>query len=278
VTIKRILAIHDLSGFGHTSLLTAVPIFYRMGIEVAVLPTALLSANTDHPGYSSQDTYSFMHQSLRHWLRLELQFDAVYSGFLGSETQVELLQQYIPLLAKPGAPVLVDPVLGDNGRLYECYTKNMISAMRSLVGISSIITPNLSELAFLLGLSLPVLDLRGGCQSLSLSGPAEIIVTSAPAAEGGNSSVLYYNRSTDRFTEFACQYEPIDYPGAGDCFASMFLAGLLNGFSTEMSIKGSIRFLKEAFSRSLDLVEDRRSGIALAAALREDPYKWFVNE
>lgn len=275
MSMKRILAIHDLSGFGHTSLLAAVPIFYRMGIEVAVLPTLLLSANTDHPGYGSLYTDTFMRKSLEHWQRLELSFDAIYSGFLGSEAQVELLKEFIPKLTSPDAPILVDPVLGDNGKLYNCYSESMIQAMRSLVQISSIVTPNLSELAFLLGSDLPISDLQNACRCLSALGPAKVIVTSAPGEDGSNSAVLYYNGSEDSFKRFGCQYEPIDFPGAGDCFASMFLAGLLNGFSTTEAIEGSIRFLKAAFGQSMALVKDRRSGIALAAALAQDPIKWF---
>ncbi len=273
----RILAAHDLSGFGHTSLLAAIPLMYRMGIETAVLPTALLSANTDHPGYRGLDTTKFMEQTLQHWQEMELRFDAVYTGFLGCEQQATLLKEHIPKLKKPLTPVLIDPVLGDNGKLYACYNHTMIEAMRSLIELSNIITPNYTEAAFLLGETLAATkpDLRTQCKKLSLLGPKQVIITSAPGSDGTHSVVACYNYATDYYAEFNCCYLPVDYPGAGDCFAAMFLAATLQGHSMEIAVKGTIAFLHAAFSQSQTLVADRRSGIALAEALKTDPDHWF---
>ncbi len=341
---KRILAIHDLSGFGHTSLLAAIPIMYAMGIEVAVLPTVLLSANTDYPDYQSLETTTYMARALRHWQELGLSFDAIYSGFLGSEVQVAMLKENLPRLMKPHAITLVDPVLGDNGKLYSCYGHDMVNAMRSLLSISDIITPNFSEAAFLLEESLPEnIDsalLKDWCKRLAELGPQEVIITSAPNHEGkidneyctitsdnnintphpgldpgspiisgdscfrrkeetvssgypliaGDSSfrrkeetgslhvnnmVVYYNNEISSYQEFPCDYEPVDFPGAGDCFASLFLAARLKEYSSEVAIKGCIRFLKAAFRESAAIVEDKRSGIALAKALAGNPDIWF---
>jgi pyridoxine kinase len=320
---KRILAIHDLSGFGHTSLLAAIPIMYAMGIEVAVLPTVLLSANTDYPDYQSLETTTYMARALRHWQELGLSFDAIYSGFLGSEVQVAMLKENLPRLMKPHAITLVDPVLGDNGKLYSCYGHDMVNAMRSLLSISDIITPNFSEAAFLLEESLPEnIDsalLKDWCKRLAELGPQEVIITSAPNHEyritnedyifatnnentphpgldpgypliAGDSSfirkeetgslhvnnmVVYYNNEISSYQEFPCDYEPVDFPGAGDCFASLFLAARLKEYSSEEAIKGCIRFLKAAFRESATIVEDKRSGIALAKALAGNPDTWF---
>jgi len=274
---QRILAIHDLSGFGHTSLLAEIPIMSRMVIEVAVLPTALLSANTDYPAYRMLDTTAFMQQSLEHWQQLGQRFDAIHSGFLGSPQQVQLLLKFLPTLIKPDSPILVDPVLGDSGKLYNCYTHEMISAMRNLLSISTIITPNYTEAAFLLNkdMSGANVSLALWCKELAKLGPQQVIITSAPDPAGNHSAVAYYNKLTGHYQEFYPQYEPVSYPGAGDCFASMLLAAMLRGFSIPAAIEGSIAFVKSAFHQSTHLVSDVRRGIALAIALNLDPIRFF---
>ena len=141
-TSKRVMAVHDLSGFGHTSLLAAIAIFYRMGIRVAALPTALLSANTDFEGYSFESFDSGMKSFIQHWTKLNMSFDAVYTGFLGGLDQVGKLIPAIQSLAKKDALLLVDPVLGDHGKLYGCYNPGMTEVMRELVKHAGLITPN----------------------------------------------------------------------------------------------------------------------------------------
>jgi pyridoxine kinase len=106
---KRVLAAHDLSGFGHTSLLAAIAILYRMGIRVAALPTAMLSANTDHEGFSFRSFDDGMKDFIAHWQELGLRFDAAYTGFLGSPDQVDSIIDAIKNLVDPKGLVLVDP-------------------------------------------------------------------------------------------------------------------------------------------------------------------------
>jgi len=277
VVPKRILAIHDLSGFGHTSLLAVIPIMYRMGIEVATMPTTLLSANTDFPGYRRQDNTAMLKQVFEHWKELELRFDAVYTGFLGDPGQVEIILEYLPEMLKPNAIVLVDPVLGDDGKLYSCFDDSVVHAMKNLVACSDIITPNFTEAALLLGnqFNSSPESLLAWCKDLSKLGPKQIIITSAPCESGDNSKLVHYSKGSAVVSEYECNYVPVSYPGAGDCFASILLAALLNGNSLATAIKGSCEFIRHAFAISLPIVEDRRTGIALAAALAKDPHSFF---
>ncbi|MDD4309549.1 MAG: bifunctional hydroxymethylpyrimidine kinase/phosphomethylpyrimidine kinase [Candidatus Cloacimonetes bacterium] len=154
ITPPDTLAVHDLSGFGHTSLMVVIPILTRMGVEITALPTSLLSTNTEFPQYVMQDNTLLMEAILKHWKSLSLRFDAVYTGFLGSTDQVELLIKNIPVLKTPNSIVLVDPVLADWGKLYGCYDLRMVEAMRKLVCEADIITPNLTEAAFLWATSI----------------------------------------------------------------------------------------------------------------------------
>lgn len=297
---QRILAIHDLSGFGHTSLLAAIPILYRMGIEVAALPTALLSTNTEHKDFRMFDTTALMEAHLAHWQGLKQKYDAIYSGFLGNPKQVELLLQNLARLKKPEALFLLDPVLADNGRLYSCYTWEMVAAMRKLLPVSDIITPNLSEAAFLLGNSYPEssaeVDIISWCRQLSDYGPRYVVITSAPDFAAPSSTlgsikphnpkqsqgvrqfqgIAYYDRDTQNKQYMDCNYLPISYPGTGDCFSSLLLGGVLNGLSVLRSALGAAKFLHWAIELSMGIVADTRDGIALATALARNPLDFFV--
>ena len=275
----KVLAIHDLSGFGNTSLMAIIPIMNRMGIEVTTMPSALLSANTDYPDYILQDNSELLKKSLTHWKELQLSFDAVYTGFLGSPAQVYLLLENLPSLLKKEGIVLVDPVLADEGKLYSCYTWEMVEAMRSLVSISHIITPNWTEAIFLSGYKngkdLKTIQVYECCKKLAALGPQNIVITSAPDSQGNFFSVAFFAAENNFFREFECNYAPVIFPGAGDCFSALLLAGILNGCDIVQSIEGTIAFLEEAITISIPVVQDRKTGIDLISALKKDPHLFY---
>ncbi|MEN6444657.1 MAG: pyridoxamine kinase [Candidatus Cloacimonas sp.] len=275
----KVLAINDLSGFGTTSLLAVIPIMNRMGIEVVTMPSALLSANTDFPDYVLQDNSVLLKKSLQHWQKLQLTFDAIYTGFLGSPLQVSVLLENLLPLKNDKTLVLVDPVLADAGKLYSCYTWEMVEAMRSLISISDIITPNWTEAIFLTdfhyGQNSNGNQVQECCEKLAALGPRYVVITSAPNAKGEFSSVALFDARLGFFQEFACQYAPVVFPGAGDCFSAMLLAGLLNGYDLVTSIQGTLSFLQQAIEKSITTVVDRKTGIDLISALKTDPQLFF---
>lgn len=278
---KRVLAIHDLSGFGHTSLMAVLPILYRMGLEAAVLPSVLLTANTDFANYRELDTTNFMLQSLEHWRELGLSFDAVFSGFLGNPQQALMLMDAIPGIKTTGAPVLVDPVLGDDGKLYACYDDKMVQAMRQLLAVSDIITPNLTEAALLLDLPYPhreeAIDLHNWGKALSEMGPTQVVITSVPGSNPHESQVYCYAKASAEGHRFSCRYLPIVYPGAGDCFSSLVLGGIMNGYGIGEAVEATVSYLSDAIATSMPLVKDRRTGIALARVLAINPLDYYPN-
>ena len=155
----RVAAIHDLSGFGRCSLTVAIPVLSAMGVQCCPLPTAVLSTHTGgFEGYTFRDLTEEMAAAAAHWKALDLRFDAVYSGFLGSERQIGLVRQFLRDFRRPGTLAVVDPVMGDFGRVYETYTPAMCRRMADLTAEADVITPNLTEAALLLGVpyeSLP---------------------------------------------------------------------------------------------------------------------------
>ncbi|MEE4604208.1 MAG: pyridoxamine kinase, partial [Desulfobacteraceae bacterium] len=149
--VPRTAAIHDLSGFGRASLTVVIPILSCMGVQVCPLPTAVLSTHTGgFEGFSFKDLTATMEDIVAHWQQLDVDFDAIYSGFLGSPQQEAIVAGFIDTFSRPDQLVLVDPVMGDNGKPYTTMTPEMIRGMRSLIAKADVITPNFTEAAFLL--------------------------------------------------------------------------------------------------------------------------------
>lgn len=276
--MTRILAAHDFSGFGHTSLMAAIAIFYRMGIRVAALPTALLSANTDHPDYLFIPYDIGMKRYLAHWQQLGLSFDGICTGFLGSPEQVQILLDYIPQLARPPVPVLVDPVLGDHGVFYDCFDARMLKAMQRLLAIASIITPNSTEAAFLLD-EEPSDDFTRDWRSMAFRlaelGPPQVIISSIPS----ENPMLRYCGVCDSI-DGSWQLIPYQinggaHPGSGDCFASFLFAGILKGYDLLTSAKAAVEILNLAISLEQGERPDWREGILLEQILDLDLNSYY---
>lgn len=270
---KRILAIHDLSGFGNGSLMSIIPIMYRYGIQVTALPSALLSANTCYEDYTWLDTSSFLDQSIEHYQNLNRRFNAIYSGFLGSSQQADMLCKAIGELAGEDTMVVIDPVMADDGKLYSCYSEDMVDAMRKLVAKADLITPNYTEACFLAGWEYRMdrgeEDLQRLCSDLSALGPKSLIITSVPDTGTDISRVLYYTPEQGSIS-FPCSYIPVFYPGTGDIFCAIILALLLNGLSIEAAIPKVTAFIHRAIAYSMQSGEDHREGVLLESLLFQE--------
>ena len=178
----RVAAIHDMSGFGRCSLTVAIPILSAMGVQCCPLPTAFLSTHTGgFEGFTFLDMTDEMSKVADHWASLGLTFQAVYSGFLGSERQIGVVENFICRFRGPDTVVVVDPVMGDYGRVYQTYTAAMCSGMARLAELADVITPNLTEAALLLGQPYETLPageagLREITERLSLGGRRSVVL------------------------------------------------------------------------------------------------------
>ena len=271
---KRILAIHDLSGFGTSSLMSVIPIMSRYGVQVTALPSAILSASTCYEGSAWLDTTDFMHRSIEHYIHLKRNFNAIYSGFLGSPTQVDTVREALRKLANEDTLVLIDPVMADDGKLYSCYDQSMVIAMRGLISEADIITPNFTEACLLADAEYHMHytqdQLSGICSSLCNLGAKNIIITSVPDDQGQGSRVLLYSPEGG-ISYYECDYIPAFYPGTGDVFSSLLLALMLNGTGLGQAIPKAINFIHRAITFSIASGEDHREGLLLESLLwRED--------
>ncbi|MBS5037525.1 MAG: pyridoxamine kinase [Fusobacterium sp.] len=270
--IKKVAAIHDLSGFGRASLTTVIPILSTMGIQVCPVPTAILSTHTSNfTGYSFIDLTDYMEEHIAHWKKLNLEFDCIYSGFLGSPRQIKIVSDFVDHFGHKDNLVVVDPVMGDNGHLYGTMGEEMIVEMRKLVSKADIITPNFTEAAFLLGEKYKETtteeEVKNWLVRISEMGPKIVIITSVPDEKINefekNMSVIAYNREDDVFWKVSCKYIPVSYPGTGDAYTSVLIGSLLQGDSLPVAIDRAMQFVTQCIKASYGFKYPSREGVLL---------------
>lgn len=274
--IKKVAAIHDLSGFGRASLTTIIPILSTMGIQVCPVPTAILSTHTSgFEGYSFIDLTDYMEEHIAHWKKLNLEFDCIYSGFLGSPRQIKIVCDFVDYFGSEENLVVVDPVLGDNGSLYGTMGQDMIDEMRKLVSKADIITPNFTEAAFLLGEEykekIDEEEVKEWLVKLSSMGPKIVLITSVPDNDKKTAdkytSVIAYDRENDIFWKVSCKYIPASYPGTGDAYTSVLIGSLLQGDSLPMAIDRGVQFITQCIKASYGFKYPNREGVLLERTL-----------
>lgn len=243
--MKRAALINDLSGVGRCSLSVALPIVSACGHECAVLPTALLSNHTGFEHYTFYDFTEHMRGYIDCWEELGISFDMVYSGFLGSGVQADITLNFIERLGK-GAVRLVDPVLGDNGVLYDT-CGDVTEHMRRLIRAADVITPNLTELCALCGEEYPespisIAEIERMCSRL----PTECIVVTG--LERDTVLEIEHNRVANLICENGSitltdnEKFPAAYCGTGDVFASVLCGGLTSGVKLTAAVRAAADF------------------------------------
>ena len=269
--IPRIAAIHDLSGFGRCSLSVIIPTLSAMGMQVCPLPTAVLSTHTGgFDGYTFVDLTDTMDAYAAQWKSLGISFDCIYSGFLGSQRQIDIILSFIDTFQTENTLVVVDPVFADNGKLYSTFTPDFVPHMRRLVRRAQVITPNITEASFLLGRKLKdsysAQEAKDWLLALSKLGPQTAVITSLPMADT-KSCVVAYNAVDGRFWKVSCDYVPAEYPGTGDIFTSVLTGALLEGDSLPVAVDRAVLFVSMAIRTTFGYSMDAREGVMLEKVL-----------
>ncbi|MBP2625402.1 MAG: Phosphomethylpyrimidine kinase type [Firmicutes bacterium] len=270
--VPRVAAVQDISCFGRCSLTVIMPILSCMGIQVCPLPTAVLSTHLG--GFTDLAFCDFtvrMPDFFHHWKREGITFDCIYSGFLASEEQIEVVHHFIDEFSSNAPLILVDPVMGDEGKLYSTYTPKMQEQMKTLVGKADIITPNYTEACFLLGEPYQenvceMHTIKEWLMGLSDLGPSIVVMTGIPF-EKEKIFNIGYDRSKGAFWEISKDYIEARYPGTGDIFASVLVGGLLKGESLPTSMKRAADFVELAIKATVNAVTPTREGVLLESVL-----------
>ena len=267
----RIAAIHDLSCFGRCSLTIALPVLSAMGCQCCPLPTALLSAHTGISGFTFLDTTDEMRRISAHWSQLSLHFQAIYTGFLGSAPQINLVEDFLRRFHAPDTLLVLDPVMGDHGTPYKTCTPALRQGLRELVAQADVITPNLTEAAILLDIPYhesQTADASELVRALSLQGQRSVVLTGYAAAPG-QVGALCYDRDTRQVEAVQTDRVPQDFPGTGDLFASVLTGALTRGAPLLQAARTAVDFVGSCVARSVAEGADEAEGVDFEPLLRQ---------
>lgn len=261
-TVPRVACINDLSGFGRCSLTIALPVLSVMGVQACPAPTAVLSMHTGFPQYTFRDLTDTMSAYFESWSHLD--FDWIYSGFLGSLGQISIVKQFFRAqkAVNPHCRILLDPVMGDDGRRYSTYTPELCDAMRELVAEADVITPNITEACLLTGT-----DYRGEClhhaeaialaESLMQLGCKAAVITGIVQENSiGN---LTYSAGHAQFS--SVHRTECLFSGTGDLFASVLCGALARGEQLADAVSAAGAFVSEVTQYTLRMNTPAEEGV-----------------
>lgn len=269
--VKKVIAVHDLSGFGRCSFSVIIPTLSALGVQVCPLPTAVLSTHTGgYTGFTFRDLTEDVVPYFDHLMSLGTDFHAFYSGFLGNACQIEQVEYMIDRV-RDTMTVLVDPVMGEDGELYSTYNEEMAMGMRRLVRNAHVITPNVTEACFLTDMTPKAEytkeDVEEMVRRLTRITDGKVVVTGIEGDRSVNCAFSEDGGITVGFT--SNKRVGRQYPGTGDIFASVLLGRLLQGKSLEESIKSSSGFVRSVMEYSVQFDYPEREGVLLEAKLQE---------
>lgn len=263
---KRVAAVHDISCFGKCSLTVALPILSAAGVETSVIPTAVLSTHTGgFTGFTYRDLTEDIPKIADHWKSLNLHFDGLYTGFLGSFEQVDIVSDLFDKFKDEDTLILVDPVMADNGTLYKVFPPEFPQGMVRLCRKADIIVPNITEAALLTG--QPYQEgpyqkqyIQRLLESLADLGPERIVLTGV-YFDDKHLGAAAYEKETGRISYLLNRRIEGYYHGTGDVFASVLLGALLNGFDLAKSTQFAVDFTVESIGRTKEAGTDIRFGV-----------------
>lgn len=268
---KRMAVINDFSGFGRCSLSVSIPIISAMKVQCCSVLTSIFSNHTGYGTYFFDDYTEKMKSYYSEWKKLKLEFDGIYTGFLGSEKQVETVLDFLMQFTNENTKVIIDPVMGDNGITYSTINKNLCENIRELIPKADIITPNITEACILA--DKPYIDgihqpeefidiaeilLKLGCGNVVITGidSGSHICNLICSSSGKNSIVSIRKKSGAR-------------AGTGDVFASVIAGDAVNGIPLDISVKKAAEFVAKAIDISDKRNVPEQDGICFEDVLSE---------
>lgn len=253
----RVMSIQDISCLGKCSLTVALPIISAMGAETCIIPTAVLSTHTGgFTGYTWRDLSEDIPKIAGHWSDLDVKFNAIGTGYLGSFEQIGMVKDIFNRFGE-GCIKFVDPVMGDNGKLYTGFTPEFASEMAKLCSQADIIVPNMTEASYMLGIEYKagpyteeyIKDILKaltslGCPVAAMTG---VVLENAPDKQG----VIAYDSRNNTFVSYYNENLPVKFHGTGDIYASVMCGALALGKGLEYSIQIAVDFTVECIKRSI---------------------------
>ena len=253
---KRIALVNDITGFARCSITVELPLISAMKIQACPLPTALLSVHTGFESHYIDDYTDRMLPYMENWQENGVEFDGICTGFLGSVEQINIVEEFISRFKKNGTKVMVDPVMGDYGKIYSSYTLDMCWEMRRLLKKADLVTPNLTEACQLLDIEYPQNgnisddDLIKMAKALSDKGPSQVVITGLHDDKGIKNFIYERGGVVKTFIEPKIGG---DRSGTGDAFAAIVAGSLVNGLSLEEAVEKAASFITKVLRYTVEL-------------------------
>lgn len=265
---KKIAVINDFSGFGRCSIAVALPILSVMKVQCCPLPTSIFSNHTGFPSYFFEDYISRMVPYMQEWKKLDLHFNGICSGFLGSKEQIEIVKKFFKEFKTEETQIIVDPVMGDYGKPYPTYTEEMCGEMKKLVEFADILTPNVTEACVLTDTPYKekwkIEEIQEMAEKIHAMGPKKIAITGI--VQGGFIANFCYEEGQQPKV-LRTHKEGTQRSGTGDIFASIIAADAVNGVPFYKSVKKASDFIKKCIIRSQELDIPLTDGVCFEEVL-----------
>lgn len=265
---KKIAVINDMSGYGRCSIAVSLPVISKLKVQCCPVPTAIFSNHTGYEHYFFDDYTEKMPEYIRNWKLLGLEFSGIYSGFLGSDAQIDIVENFIRDFRTEQTLVIIDPVMGDHGKAYATFTPTLCKSMKRLVQYADILTPNLTEACILTDTPYKEKwrkkEIRELAVKLMEMGPSKVVITGI--VQG--SYIANYVCDEKKCEHFLRTVRVgTQRCGTGDLFASVIAADAVNGVDFAVSVKKASNFVKKCIEKSMELEIPVTDGVAFEEIL-----------
>ena len=260
---KQILLINDIAGYGKVATAAMLPILSYMGLPVYNLPTCLVSNTLDYGKFNLLDTTDYIQGVFPVWKELGFSFDAIATGLIPSERQARIISHYCKEQANNGTIIFVDPIMGDEGKLYNGVTESAIHSMREMVAVAHLTYPNYTEACYLTGHpyrpeGVTAQEARELVDQLRQIGARSVLITSIRV--DGQNMVTGYNHDRDEYISLEYTEIPVHFPGTGDMFSAILIGHLLRGETLLVSTRRAMDGVAMLIDLNRDN-EDKNRGI-----------------
>lgn len=269
--MKKLLLVNDMAGYGKVALSAMIPVLSHMKYEVFNLPTALVSNTLDYGKFDILETTEYMKNTIRIWDELGFSFDAVSTGFIVSEEQTKIICEFCKKCSAKGSVIFTDPIMGDDGHLYNGISDNTVKLMRRLVSTADFIIPNYTEAVYLAdreykpdGMTLD--ELYGLINELRTLGAKSVVITSCIMKDNGRKSVVGFDAAENRYFTIAFDEIPVRFPGTGDIFSSVFMGKVLEGMPVKKATETAMLVVRNMIEMNKDNF-DKYKGIPVECYL-----------
>lgn len=253
--MKRIVTIQDISCVGKCSLTVALPIISAMGVETAIIPTAVLSTHTMFNGFTVKDLTDQIKPITNHWKQEKFDFDAIYTGYLGSFEQIDLMKEMFDQFKTDNNIIFVDPAMADNGKLYPAFDEDFAKYMGTLCAKADIIVPNITEACYMTGYKYKTEYDEAYVKNLLLKLAdlgSKISILTGVGFRDGMTGVMGYDKDKDEYFYYEHEKLPYSYHGTGDIFSSTCIGAIVNGFEWKDAVQIAADYTAESIRLTIE--------------------------